>query len=104
MREEAPAGAVIIGEEVAVAAPEVSGIRAGAIVFIGIGVTNLGNYVFQLLAARHLGPSSYGDVATLAALLATASLPLGGIQVFVARHVAREASRGQKLNSDGYVA
>lgn len=105
MNREAAAGTVVIGEEAAVAAPsEVSGIRAGATVFVGIGLTNVGNYAFQLLAARHLGPSSYSDVATLAALLATASLPLGAIQIFVARHVAAEASRGKPLNSDGYVS
>ena len=90
---------------VAAAAPsEISGLRAGAIVFVGIGFANLGNYVFNLLAARSLGPSSYGDVATLSALTGIVGLPLGGAQIFVARHVAALMSRDRPLNDDGYVS
>ena len=44
-----------------------SGLRASVIVFVGVGIANLSNYLFHLLSARSLGPSSYGDVATLAA-------------------------------------
>jgi O-antigen/teichoic acid export membrane protein len=83
---------------------EISGLRAGVIVFAGIGFANLGNYVFNLLSARSLGPSSYGDVATLTALTGIVGLPLGGAQIFVARHVAALAVRDRPLNDDGYVS
>ena len=94
----------LLGEEVVAAPPEMRGLRAGAIVFVGIGVANLANYVFHLLSARSLGPSSYGDIATLAALTGIIGLPLGGVQVFVARHVAAEASHSRELNEDQYVS
>jgi O-antigen/teichoic acid export membrane protein len=100
-----PSESIVVGEEVAAAVPsEMSGLHAGAIVLVGIGIANLGNYVFHLLSARSLGPSSYGDVATLAALTGIIGLPLGGVQVFIARHVAAETARRHPLNSDGYVS
>jgi O-antigen/teichoic acid export membrane protein len=80
-----------------------SGLRASAVVFVGVGVVNLSNYVFHLLSARQLGPSSYGDVATLAAVSGIIGLPLGGAQVFAARHVAAVESRGRPLNDDEYL-
>jgi O-antigen/teichoic acid export membrane protein len=82
----------------------VSGVRAGVIVFLGVGVANLCAYGFHLVSARTLGPSSYSDVAALAALVAIVSLPLGGIQVFVGRHVAREAALGNPINDGSYVS
>ncbi len=80
-----------------------SGMRAGAIVFAGVGVANLSAYLFHLISARSLGPASYGDVATLTAVIGIVSLPLAGAQVFVARHVAATGSRGEPLDRDAYV-
>jgi O-antigen/teichoic acid export membrane protein len=96
---------VVVGEETIAALPaEMRGLRAGAIVFVGMLAANLGNYVFHLLTTRSLGPDSYSDVAALATLTGTIGLPLGGVQVFVARHAAAEAARGRALNGDGYVS
>jgi O-antigen/teichoic acid export membrane protein len=81
-----------------------SGIRASLIVFVGVGVANLFNYIFHLLSARHLGPSAYGDVATLTAVSGIITLPLAGAQAFVARHVASNSTSGRELNDDGYVS
>jgi O-antigen/teichoic acid export membrane protein len=100
----APESVVLDGKVEGPIPNEISGLRAGAIVFVGIGVANLANYVFQLLAARSLDPSAYGDVATLAALAGIVALPLGGVQIFVARHVAALAAVGQPVNNDGYVS
>jgi len=69
-------------------AGRMSGVRAGVIVFIGIACANVGNYLFQLIAARSFGPSQYGDLAALMAVAALITLPLGGIQAAVAREVA----------------
>ena len=74
---------------------ELRGTHAGLIVFAGIATANLGNYLFHLISARYLGPRPYGDVAALVAFAGLVSLPLGGIQVAVAREVARLAARGQ---------
>lgn len=68
------------------------GVRAGGVVLIGILALNAGNYVFHLLAARELGPASYGEVVSLLALAGLIALPLGGVQVVVARTVSRLAS------------
>jgi O-antigen/teichoic acid export membrane protein len=67
---------------------EVTGLRAGVIVFIGIASANIGNYLFYLTSARVLGPSLYGDVASLSALIGLITLPLVGVQLAVARYVA----------------
>jgi O-antigen/teichoic acid export membrane protein len=67
---------------------EVTGLRAGVIVFIGIAGANIGNYFFHLVSARVLGPSLYGDVASLSALTGLITLPLVGVQLAVARYVA----------------
>jgi O-antigen/teichoic acid export membrane protein len=74
--------------DVGVERREVTGLRAGVIVFIGIAGANIGNYLFHLTSARVLGPSLYGDVASLSALIGLVTLPLVGIQLAVARYVA----------------
>jgi O-antigen/teichoic acid export membrane protein len=86
------------------ATPEMSGLQAGAIVFIAVGASNVCSYLFHLFAARSLGPSSYGDVATLAGLIGIIILPLSGAQVFVARHVATSRAQGRAMNKDDYVS
>lgn len=70
-------------------AREMRGVHAGAIVLVGIVTLNVGNYVFHFFSARELGPAAYGDVVSLLALAGLIALPLGGIQVVVARAVAR---------------
>ena len=83
---------------------EMSGLRAGVVVFAGVGFANVCNYLYHLVSARSLGPASYSDVASLTAVAAVLSLPLGGAQVFVARHVAFAAAKGQEPGDDNYVA
>jgi O-antigen/teichoic acid export membrane protein len=75
---------------------EVGGVRAGIIVLIGIAAGNLGNYGFHLASARSLGPASYADVATLAALAGFITLPLVGVQLALARYVAEFAATGDR--------
>jgi O-antigen/teichoic acid export membrane protein len=83
-----PAGRAKSGEPHPNRPRRVSGIRAGVIVFVGIAIANVGNYLFQLIAARWLGPGQYGDLAALIAVAALITLPLGGLQAAVAREVA----------------
>jgi O-antigen/teichoic acid export membrane protein len=72
----------------------VGGVRAGAIVLSGVVALNAGNYLFHLIAARRLGPAGYGDLATLITLSSLISLPLGGVQIWVARYVAQREAAG----------
>ena len=75
---------------------EMRGLHAGAIVLAGVIAVNVGNYLFHLLAARELGPASYSDVVSLLALAGLIGLPLGGVQVVVARRVARLSAAGDR--------
>jgi O-antigen/teichoic acid export membrane protein len=83
--------------------PELSGVRASLVVFVGVGLVNVANYGFHTLSARELGPANYADVATLTAINGIITLPLAGAQAFVARHVAKSRAAGRLLNDDGYV-
>ena len=75
-------------------AEEMRGLHAGAIVLLGVIAVNAGNYLFHFLSARQLGPASYSDVVSLLALAGLIGLPLGGVQVVVARTVARLSAAG----------
>ena len=66
------------------------------IVFVAVGAANVCNYLFHLFSARYLGPASYGDVATLAGVIGIIILPLGGAEVFIARHVAGQSAQRRR--------
>jgi O-antigen/teichoic acid export membrane protein len=65
------------------------------IVFAGIAALNLSNSAFHLVAARYLGPADYSEVVSLLALSGMIGLPLGALQVLVARYVAANAALGR---------
>ncbi len=70
------------------------GFHAGVIVFAGIASANAGNAVFHLIAARWLGPSAYGDLASLLALAGLIGFPLAGAQLALAQYVAHFRAKG----------
>lgn len=74
--------------------PEVAGTRAGMIVFVGLAALNAGNSLFHLLSARFLGPAEYSELVSLLALSGLVALPLGALQLAVARSVAADVARG----------
>lgn len=57
---------------------------------IAMAVTNVGTYAFQMVAARLLGPSQYGEVASLMALLMVLSVVQLGLQATAARRISAE--------------
>lgn len=61
---------------------------AGAKVFGALVAWNVGNYAFFLLAGRLLGVDDYGLLAALLAVTVVASVPLGALQMEIARQVA----------------
>jgi O-antigen/teichoic acid export membrane protein len=74
--------------------PEVTGTRAGMIVFVGLAALNAGNALFHLISARYLGPADYSELVSLLALSGLVALPLGALQLAVARSVAADVARG----------
>lgn len=67
-------------------------LRTSAGIAIALAVTNVGTYGFQMLAARLLGPTQYGVVAALMALLMVLSVVQLGIQATAARRIAADPS------------
>jgi O-antigen/teichoic acid export membrane protein len=88
---------------VATGTAQMRGIHAGAIVLVGVLALNLGNYGFHLIAARELGTARYGDLATLIAISGLMALPLGGVQVWVARTVAGYVAVGDENAAHWFV-
>jgi O-antigen/teichoic acid export membrane protein len=64
------------------------GVHAGAQLALATMVLNVTGYLYNLICIRFLGPGGYGDVAALIALTALLVLPLGSVQVLLAREVA----------------
>ncbi|WP_182375959.1 lipopolysaccharide biosynthesis protein [Nocardioides sp. WS12] len=75
---------------------EVSGSRLGRLlrstagIAIAMAVMNVGTYAFQMVAARMLGPSQYGAVASMMALLMVLSVVQLGLQATAARRISAE--------------
>lgn len=65
-------------------------LRTSAGIAVALAVTNVGTYGFQMLAARLLGPTEYGVVAALMALLMVLSVVQLGIQATAARRIASD--------------
>lgn len=53
-----------------------------------MGIMNVGTYGFQIIAARALGPSEYGAVASLMAVLIVVAVLQLGLQATAARRIA----------------
>jgi O-antigen/teichoic acid export membrane protein len=71
--------------------------RGGGLLFlIAVTLTNFLNFLFQLLMARELGPSSYGELGALTGLLFVFSVPSAALQVVITAQVA-----GRLRGADG---
>jgi O-antigen/teichoic acid export membrane protein len=71
-----------------------AGVRAGAILAVATIVLNASAYVYNVACIRYLGSSRYADVAAMLALFALVSLPLGSVQILLAREVAQLPGTG----------
>jgi O-antigen/teichoic acid export membrane protein len=65
------------------------GVRAGILLSLATLVLNGSAYLYNIACIRYLGPSVYGDVAAMLAIGALVALPLGSIQILIAREVAQ---------------
>ena len=65
-------------------------LRSSAGIAVAILVMNVATYGFQIVAARTLGPSAYGAVASLMALLLVVAVVQLGLQATAARRIAAD--------------
>jgi O-antigen/teichoic acid export membrane protein len=63
-------------------------LRGGAGIAIAMAVMNMSTYGFQVIAARQLGPTEYGAVASLMALLMVLAVVQLGLQATAARRIS----------------
>lgn len=75
------------GEGVIVRTGRARAVGSGVQVAIGLGLWNLGNYAFFLIAGRVLGPADYGLVAALLAAVLVVQTPFTSLQTALARVV-----------------
>ena len=66
-------------------------LRSTAGIAIAMAVMNIGTYAFQLVSARLLGPSQYGAVASMMALMMVLSVLQLGLQATAARRISRSS-------------
>lgn len=79
------------------------GVRAGIIVLAGSIVGHLGNYLFYVLAARGLGVEQFAEVTAMIAYSTIIAWPINGLQVAIARDIARMRSVGDEEGLAGLV-
>lgn len=60
----------------------------GAMVFVGLAVANVFNYLYYMLAGRVLGVEAYGELTSLTSALLTLAAPANVGQIIVARLAA----------------
>ncbi len=65
-------------------------LRGSAGIAVAMAVMNVGTYAFQMVSARLLGPSQYGAVASLMALLMVLSVVQLGLQATAARRIVAD--------------
>lgn len=63
-------------------------IRASSIVFAGVTVVNILNYLFTLIIGRLLGPARFGEVVALSGFFIILSVPASTITAFMAKQSA----------------
>lgn len=66
------------------------GLRGGGSIAVGLGVMNVATYGLTIIAARVLGPRSYGVLASLMALLLVVSVLQLGVQATAARRISAD--------------
>jgi O-antigen/teichoic acid export membrane protein len=78
-------------------------VRGGALLLAAMAVSIGGTYLFYLASGRVLGPSDYGELATLIALVTLASLPFTAVQNALSRDVSGLIARGEPVEADRLV-
>ncbi|MDP9223664.1 MAG: glycosyltransferase [Actinomycetota bacterium] len=58
------------------------------VLFLALSVVNASNYLFHVIISRLLGPSAYGALGSVLAILLVVSVPLGAVQATMAKRLA----------------
>lgn len=69
--------------------------KGSFIVFIGSIIAGLGNYLFNILMGRMLGPQDFGILVALISLIYIVSVPSNAINLVSSRYVAQYEAKGQ---------
>jgi O-antigen/teichoic acid export membrane protein len=72
-------------------------LRGSAGIAVAMAVMNLSTYAFQIIAARLLGPTEYGAVASLMALLMVIAVLQLGLQATAARRISAEPAHVSQI-------
>lgn len=65
-------------------------VRGGSAIAVAIGIMNVATYLFTILAARLMGPQSFGAFAAVMNVLLVSSVLALALQATAARRIARE--------------
>ncbi len=73
--------------------------RNALALFVALSLMNASNYLFHVVVSRALGPSSYGALSSLLAVLLVLSVPLNVLQTTVAKRttILRSDGRGDDV-------
>jgi glycosyltransferase involved in cell wall biosynthesis/O-antigen/teichoic acid export membrane protein len=69
--------------------------RETLVLLIALGLFNGSNYLFHVVVSRMLGPSSYGALAALLAIVMVLSVPFGVVQTVIAQRTAMFRAQGR---------
>jgi glycosyltransferase involved in cell wall biosynthesis/O-antigen/teichoic acid export membrane protein len=69
--------------------------REAALLLLALGLLNASNYLFHVGVSRLLGPSDYGALAALLALLMVLAVPVSVLQTVVAQRTAALRAQGR---------
>jgi glycosyltransferase involved in cell wall biosynthesis/O-antigen/teichoic acid export membrane protein len=71
-------------------------LRETGMLVLALGLLNGSNYLFHVVVSRQLGPSDYGALAALLAILLVLSVPLGVLQTLIAQRAAALRAQGNE--------
>ncbi|MFN8464502.1 MAG: oligosaccharide flippase family protein [Caldilineaceae bacterium] len=69
-------------------------LSGGALLFLSATLVNLGNYIFNLLLGRWLGPAAFADLSLIVTLFLVTTFLAAGLQIPTARFVAMFTADG----------
>ena len=71
-------------------------LRGSTVLLVGMNIANFGSYLFNVLAARALGPVGYGEVVAMITVLTLLNVPINVLTTVVTRFVASDAAEAEK--------
>jgi glycosyltransferase involved in cell wall biosynthesis/O-antigen/teichoic acid export membrane protein len=79
-------------------------LRQTVLLLLALGLLNGSNYVFHIVVSRLLGPTSYGALAALLAVVLVLSIPFSVLQTALAEKTATLRAAGRERDIDALAA